>query len=281
MVSQSTIGTMKAGDFIACQNKLDEGELHPLFIVQKVGQPLPYFSAYFIASINSPITSFDPHKNLKLHFVDEHSVSGYICPMNHLYELGVIPYPKKESFSKTNWTIEFAGSHPLVATRVASDPNAIGALSELPADMSRLKILLRYDLIPQDVLFISRDLVRYEKFIKAWFETNRAEILQTLEQSSTKITGLTPFDTEHTIAYQALRQKIERVTGESKIQTFNFDSPFDVFTSVMKMGWKTQALLGGFIAAVFSFGVLMARRFPRVLSALRGEVGKTGDEERK
>lgn len=276
--SESTIGSMKAANFIICNSHLAR-KLIPIFIVKKNGQDQPYYNAYFIVNKNSQIDSLTSDQIKKIYYVDESSGSGYFAPLHELYLEGVITRPTlaaaKEKFRPENVLKE--NSHQNVIQRVNDDNtySSVGFCSELPGNTSNAKVLLRYALLPQDVIFVSPDLERFIPQIKDWFATHERNGL--FNNTSTHISGLEEFKAEHAAAYKSLEKIINSVehneqTSDNKNPALaDAKTPVELLHLAGNLPLPELIAIFGFFATIFSVGLTIGLKYPKIVQAIKSE----------
>lgn len=276
LVGESTIGSMKAANFIQCNKKLQQ-KLIPILIVKKNNQELPYYNSYFIINKNSNIKSLNSPEIKKLYYVDEQSGSGYFIPIHSLWEAGVISQPSlksaKEQFGETN--VIKAGSHPDVIQDVSNDKayNSVGLCGEAPASTSNATVLLRCSLIPQDVIFVSQDLKQFIPQIKDWFKKQTEDGV--FKNTSTRITGVEDFGLEYEAAYIHLEKIIDRVEtiekspDKTKFKFNDLNTPDVFFEFVKQLKFTEIATIIGAVVMIFGAGITIGIKYPGFANLLR------------
>lgn len=276
LVRNATIGSMRAGNFISCNQELNDG-LIPIFIVKKENQQLPYYSSYFIVHKNSNIQSLASDKIRKLYYVDEQSTSGYLAPLHKLWESGVIAQPSlksaREKFGKDN--VIKTGGHQEVIRMVCKDRdfNSIGLCGEAPGDNTAATILMRYAFLPQDVIFISQDLKQFQQPIMDWFRDRVKNGL--FNNTSTRITGIEEYKLEHRAAYKDLENITKRVKeSESETETRKYkypdtDKPYQLLSFIKELKFVEIAGLISILVAIFFAGATTAIKFPKIIEILK------------
>lgn len=221
------IVTLSPAKYLQCRQQMGRDTLVPLFVARKRGERGAYYSASFISSARSSIQSLGSDRIRRLVLVDSNSASGFIAPLNKLWEMNVIDAPTLDGVQRKGWTVAFAGTHRAVAEAVARDSAAIGATDEFESDAQaaagRTQTLLHYYTLPQDVIAITRDLLPHrqavEKGLAEFFATDSAGALAnpqaiTLSQASTGLTGVVPFSVpEHSNAFGELARMRDRLHG--------------------------------------------------------------------
>jgi hypothetical protein len=167
------VATLTPLKYLECQQELG-GTLEPLFVVKKRGGQDSFYTPYFITGLQSGITSLDSPNIKRIYLVNRNSASGYIAPLNKLFERGIIAAPTEDALREKGWKVVFGGEQREVLSRLGRGEPAIAAVGQFPnedyPERSNIRLLLRYDRLPQDPLFISSDLVDYQDAIVAWFE---------------------------------------------------------------------------------------------------------------
>jgi|GEM_PF-5587399 len=202
-LGEDVIESFPPTKFIMTKTKLDsmnKGSIIPIFIVQKEGRD--HYPCYFVKSKNSKIHSLeeDFKKIKKLYFVTVNSTSGYTKPLDYLVRKGLITEPCTCSVKARykNISIFFKDSHPAIKEQLQKEGEdySVGAIYNLDTTVRELR---RYDDVPQDVIFISQNLVEYKDSIINWFkksinDPSRKNLFVT---SSQRITGLTDYQDEN------------------------------------------------------------------------------------
>jgi ABC transporter, phosphonate, periplasmic substrate-binding protein len=275
-VEESTIGSMKAANFIYC-NKHLSNKLIPIFIVKKNNQELPYYSSYFIVNKNSNIKTINSPEIKTLYYVDEQSASGYIVPIHMLWESGVILQPSLKSaklkFGEKN--VIKAGSHQEVITKVNEDNSfsSIGLCGEQPVISSNSTILLRYSLLPQDVIYVSQNLKQFIPQIKDWFKEHVSHGL--FRNTPTSISGIEEFTLEHQAAYSYLEKVIDRVefsetsSDKGKLTFEDINTPNQLFHFLMNLKFTEISTIIGLFLAFFSTGLTIGLKFPKMVKIFK------------
>jgi ABC-type phosphate/phosphonate transport system substrate-binding protein len=218
--------TLSPAKYLQCRERTGD-TLVPLFLVVKRREHDPYYSASFIASGSSSVRSLRSEGIRRLVLVDSNSASGFIAPLNKLWEMNVIDAPTLDGVRRKGWEVSFAGSHPAVGAAVARDSTAIGATDEYQAAAQtargEVQTLLRYSTLPQDVIAITPDLLPHraaiEQGLREFFATDSTGALAnpeavTLSRASTGLTGVVPFSgTEHANAFAELERMRQRLHG--------------------------------------------------------------------
>lgn len=220
----------------------------PLFIVNRRHEKLPYYSAFLIANVNSDIESLNDESIKTLYLVSENSTSGYVMPLYKLYDSGIIRKPDINA-ARERWVVVELEKHRAVVDKIKKDKNAIGAVWQFDGwenpEQKELKVLLRYGLIPQDVLVISRDLKQYRTEIEDWFKTifekdssqnfvtKEGEILA---KSSKKITGLLSWNQEYGNAFKDLQLTYNRQKKKASLPVIDDNFKIgDVFNLIRNL----------------------------------------------
>lgn len=276
LVEESTVGSMKAANFIYC-NKHLANQLIPIFIVKKNNQEIPYYASYIIVNKNSNILSLNSPEIKKLYYVDEQSASGYIVPIHNLWELGVISQPSlksaKEKFGENN--VIKAGTHQEVIQKVSEDKafNSIGLCGEIPDSTSNSIILLRYSLLPEDVIFVSQNLKQYIPAIKGWFGEQLTRGI--FKNTATHITGIEDFNLEYQAAYSNLEEIIKRVevsenrSENRKFKYADIDTPSQLFSFLNELTFPEIWSIVGLLGAFFSAGMTVGRKYPQIIEVVK------------
>ena len=217
--------------------KMINPDVIPILMTYKGDNPrLPYYSSYFITNPKSLIKSVnDPHIK-RIYFVDSSSASGYIIPLYELWMNRIISAPNLRAVRKKGWDIRFTASHPYAYDAVDTDLNAIAACGKI--NDQRVRILLAFGSIPQDVVVISKDLKKYRNDIEDWFLNNiddahfirtangRSESYASIfSANASKIKGFIAYDSiEHLNAFNNLNHIYEFVM---KCKNMDAISPLD------------------------------------------------------
>lgn len=269
--------------FLSCQAefaKAGKDTLIPMWIVRKYGLPRPYYSAIIVARINSSIRDLTPKSwggIKRLYLADSTSTSGYVAPLHMLWTQGVIDAPTMAAARKKfgdRVALPNLADPRSVKDKVKDDSLAIGAAGEyldaakddsaLRADS--LKVILRYDLIPQGVIAVTPDLLARQAVLDSVLthvfrtEGNTHDAYyglvdpdaRVIALSSVGISAVMPFTEEYVSAYRALWQKIRTVRGEIEV------GPIETQPR------STTRVLRGLLAfavlmIVFTLGALVAR----------------------
>jgi len=224
LVSKGNIFTVKPTVFIRFQKVLGDN-LVPIFITNKEERKYPYYNSFIIANKAYSIDSLSSPKIQKLYYPNKNSTSGFIAPLHKLWELNIISNPSLKSIrDELNWQIEETQVNEEVYYGVStSDEISIGFTGVEPKKDSKCEVLLRFSLLPQDLLVISSDLKPYENEIKKFIKEN---FLKTgvFAESSARITDLVEIKQEHLISYQALAMMVNRIdrTKEKKSWSLEF-----------------------------------------------------------
>lgn len=279
LVKESTIGTMKAADFIIINKQLSN-KLIPIFIINKDTISIqPYYSAYFIVNKNCNINSLNSSEIKKIFYVNELSASGYFAPINQLWESGVIPQPSLKSAIATfgQQNVVKADSHQNVIKEVSDDNtfSSIGFCGDAPDSNSKSTILLRYSYFPQDVIFVSQNLQKFIPEIKRWFNENPQRNI--FKKSSTKITGIYDYDSkvEYGSAYKNLEHIIDRVIfcehnpETKKFKYGDINTPRTLFAFLNELTFKEIAAIIAILVTIFSAGVTIALKYPKIIAAFK------------
>jgi hypothetical protein len=220
------IVTLSPAKYLQCREQLGD-TLVPLFLAVKRREHDPYYSASFIASGTSSVRDLWSDRIRRLVLVDSNSASGFIAPLNKLWEMNVIDAPTLDGVRRKGWEVAFEGTHRAVGAAVAVDSTAVGATDEYQAAAQtargEVQTLLRYYTLPQDVIAITQDLlphrVAIERGLREFFATDSAGALvnplaDTLSMASTGLTGVVTFSaTEHANAFAELERMRRRLHG--------------------------------------------------------------------
>ena len=221
------IVTLSPAKYLQCREQMGADTLVPLFLVRKRGERQAYYSATFISSARSSIQNLSSPAIRRLVLVDSNSASGFIAPLNKLWEMNVIDAPSLDGVRRKGWEVAFAGTHRQVSDAVARDSTAVGATDEYEsnaqAEAGRTQTLLRYYTLPQDVIAITQDLVPHRRGIelglREFFATDSAGALvsahaRLLSEASTRLTGVVAFSVpEHSNAFGELGRMRQRLHG--------------------------------------------------------------------
>jgi hypothetical protein len=227
ILSKNCIASLTPSKYIICKED-PENEITAILAIKKVHQKIPYFPAFFIANKDSEITSINSDKIKRIYLVSEGSTSGYIAPLNKLWEQKIINSPNEKSIKEINWKLIKVGNQKDVEAEIRRDKEAIGATGQFfhqdDPDECMVKPILRYYLLPQDVIIISNNLLPYKDLIISWFENlfrtdNKGKSFNkeglVVSKSSTKITGVYRIDTEFENALNDLKIMINRIKENS------------------------------------------------------------------
>jgi hypothetical protein len=213
---------LSPGKFVECRRTM-----RPILIVRKTYEARPYYSASFVAGARSPIRSLSDTSIRRLVLVGPHSASGFIAPLHKLWEDDLISAPTPDAVLARGWRVDTVSRHQSVIDEVERDSSAIGAVGmfdgDLGAETGRTQTLLRYYSIPQDVIAVSPDLVRFAPDIvyvlTSMLERDRVSRLPRdsagaiLMRASTAVADVVPYTDEFRNAYTALIRMQLRVDG--------------------------------------------------------------------
>lgn len=124
-------------------------EGHPLTVVaqEKRAKENPYVGV-FIVRQDDPAKTLAELRDRRMVYVDARSSSGYHYPRMRLRDLGFDP---DHFFAST----AFAGSHEAVVEKVKGGEADVGAVSELTATLTGLRVVDRTAPIPEDAIVAS------------------------------------------------------------------------------------------------------------------------------
>lgn len=225
LISKDAIAAINPAKYLLCKQILGD-QIIPILAVRKSNQADPYYPAFFIANKDSTIHSIRSDEIKRVYAVDEESASGYIAPIYKLWESGVIPYPGPAAIKEKGWELTLVGKHTEVENRVIDDPYSIGMTGQFSSQNdpqnSRVKPILRYYYLPQDVLVISRDLMPFREAIEHLlldlFALNESgtfidERVQCFGRSSNRISGFTKISDEFINALDDLKRMMHYLEG--------------------------------------------------------------------
>ncbi len=202
-LTEDAIVSFSPTKFALTKEKLGNA-IEPLFIVHKEPSNNPYYSSHFITGVESGIISLkkDFDKIEHIYFVSPNSTSGYVYPIHELYNQGLISAPCASYLRDHDIEFSFVNDHNLVKEHVRNEKNTVGAIWNPD---STVRVFHEFEKIPQDVIFISRNLKsRYSDQIKNWFIKSREENPELYRVSSQNITGFTEYDPSKDIQYETL-----------------------------------------------------------------------------
>lgn len=230
ILNKNCIVSLTPSKYLLCKDSLSD-KINSILTVKKVYQERPYFPAYFIVNKNSEITDINSHKIKRIFLVSVDSTSGYIAPLNKLYEQGVIKTPNERGIREKGWEMILVGNQRDVESEIITDKEAIGATGQFEnqddPNKSFVTPILSYYNLPQDVIVISRNLLPYRNSIINWFmrifekDANNKYLYEEgeiLSKSSTRISGVFRIDLEFENILKNLQTMIKRVnsTDETK-----------------------------------------------------------------
>lgn len=223
-LKEHSIVQLSPARFILCSRELGT-RLQPLLVTRKVGDASPYYSANFVINSRSKITLFPLAGIKRLVLVDRNSASGYVEPLTQLYHMNAISSPTESAVrSELGWDVTLAEQHEGVLAQIAADSTgtslgAVGAYGTLePSLQGRVQSLLKYALIPQDVIVVNSELSAYASTIGDWF---RRVVVQgdslgavdssrsRLRTSSMRLDSVLTFEGEFATAYEGLKQRLQ------------------------------------------------------------------------
>lgn len=216
-----TIASLNAAGYLRCRAATGDG-LIPLFFVEKNGEGTPLYTAAFVVGANSPIDSLESLEIRRLLLGNPSSTSSFAAPLHHLWKSGLISQPTPASASARGWEVDTLSDAQAIRGALGRDPRAIGSvgLPGTPRVPAEIKVIDRYDVLPQDVLFISKDLKGDQREIESWLlAAVRDSVGKDLfARHSSAITGLVPY-ADYDEGERALRtlekmqHEIARVSG--------------------------------------------------------------------
>jgi ABC-type phosphate/phosphonate transport system substrate-binding protein len=277
LLAENAVGTLTPLRYVECKARLGTA-LVPLFVVRKRHEPIAYYSAFFVVHRQSAIRSIQDTAHIRtLILVDSNSTSGFLYPLYRLYEDGLIRRPGIDAVHRLGWKTAFAGSQREAVALVQRDVSALAAVGGFPSQEdpanAPVRVLLRYATIPQDVLFMSANLVSARPAIEGWFENllahdaagrevnPRASIM---ERSSSQLTGLAAFDAEYDNAYLNLTVLAARVRGTAPLPSLNLSSDIalgDLFRALRSMRMRTLLLALSTAGIIALFLIAIGHRF--------------------
>ncbi len=210
----NSIGIISPLKYLEVAGDFNDPRIIPLFVVQYEGQYAGYYKPIFIVRDDTEIKSLNNLKsygktNYKLYLVDKRSTSGYLMPLYHLWRHEIIDYPTIKAAEDKFETVEFVHTHPEVMLKVKENPNAIGATCDTEEIGStdgehNVKVLLRYSILPQDLIVISKDLEKHQTTIENFLvEKVNSGVLDT---DPLHIQKIHKFDLEYREAYENLKR---------------------------------------------------------------------------
>ena len=187
-------------------------QLIPLGIVLRSENDDPYYSCLIVASKSSAIESIFAEDIEKIYLVNKKSTSGYLFPLNLLWQSQLIKAPTLAAAQK-NFEVDIAGSHNAVREKVTYDRNSIGATWRVyPND--GLNVILRYGLIPDDIIAISKNLEGYDDDLINAF--NDSTVTKILSQSPLNVVGMQKHTLEHKGAFSTLQAMVDMQSKMNK-----------------------------------------------------------------
>lgn len=199
--------------------------------------PSGYYSPILIRSKKSKVQTLREAKRLIL--VHENSTSGYILPLIKLWTERIIPTPTPAGAKAIGWKVDEVGDHRTLCLQVSEDQDAIGATWAIPANCAA-ETLLRYDLVPQEVLVISSDLKSKQGAIAEFFMREVQCAASPLRSQKIDILDFAAYSGEYEIAYSDLRRRLEIVRAAT--------------------GYGLVSFTGFFVSAFLTILTLRARR---------------------
>ncbi len=288
IITETAIVQSSPAKFLSCQAELRRQKrdtLVPILIVRKYGLARPYYSALILARADAPLqeVSDDALGKIKTFYLaDSTSTSGYVAPLHMLWTSGLIAAPTLPAALKKlgkHLSLPTEADPFSVKAKLKKDSLAIGAVGEygtpqaedssLRAD--KLKVLLRYDLIPQGVVAITRNLVPAGDSIAATLlsvfrtvgpanppsfglaDTNA----RIIAGSQVGITGLLPYTREYANAYAGLARTIALVHGELRVGAV--EGPAGL-VSISRYALQAAILIVVFCVGLFTAGALRHRQ---------------------
>ena len=228
ILSRNSVASLTPSKYIQCKENLED-KITAILAVKKVHQKFPYFPAFFISNKDSEINSLTSDKIKRIFLVSAGSTSGYFAPIYKLWESGIIRFPNVAGIRERGWEIVMVGNQRDVETEIRLDREAIGATGQFcyqdEPDKCKVKPILRYYNLPQDVIIISKNLLPFQSLIIKWFENlfikdtvgnYLIEEGRIISESSSKITGVGRIDVEFENALNDLKIMISRVKGFSE-----------------------------------------------------------------
>ena len=226
ILATNTIALINPAKYVLCRRELPPGTLIPLHITLKNNAPIPYYSAQFIISKDSPIESLDSPEARVLVLGSVASTSGYILPLHKLWEAHVTSSPTlhaaRHRFTDSVLTRPTGRE---VTEFVKQHPRAIGAVSDTydstVLDRAGLRTLVRFGMLPQSLVVISANLEWARDSIAALVAraftrgSDVAAIGDSLGNSTLGWTGVRDFRTiEYRNAYADVERMISAVNDE-------------------------------------------------------------------
>ena len=196
-----------------------KGRMVPILVVHDSGDRPGYYSPVFIANRNATFSEISRKtaSDLNLYLVDSLSTSGFLMPLFQLWTSGIIEKPSLKAAQDAFNSVHVTGStHDQVKERVIDDVNGLGAVWDLKPNHKKLKVLLRYGLIPQDVVAISNNLSEYQELITNYLQSKWVN--DKLSGQPLDIDSLIVFTDEFRNAYsnlEGMRNEISYYQGES------------------------------------------------------------------
>ncbi len=265
LISENTIATLSPITYLNCKDKLDD-KIIPIGIIKKSNQDTPYFPSFFIANKNSSIKNIGSTIIKRIYLVTNNSASGYIAPLYKLWQSGIIDTPTESGLAEKGFEVILVGSHKEVEERVQGDEFALGATGQYSGqedkNQLKVKVILRYYYIPQDVIVISHNLTIFKNELNNWFENNfnpASENYNIISNSSRKITGYLQYNEEVENAYDELKHMYYEVLKPSNKKyakipldtNITLNDLFTIFKSLKASEvWKLLVTIFGILSAL-------------------------------
>jgi hypothetical protein len=216
--------------------------LIPLFVVEKNHERNAYYTAVFIASTRSDINNLAAQEIHRLVLAPPNSGSGFIAPLYRLCELGVIASPTPAAAKARGWDVDTVADRRDILDEVRMDPGAIGSIGQPAIHGSPgagLKVIDHNQTLPQDVLFISRDLEEQQDQIQAWLRSTVADSASAdlLARSSSGITGLVPYAGEMERKIEDLERMRSQIARGDAVKCSKFNWKVDLPEPVRVNRW--------------------------------------------
>lgn len=253
LISKGAIASLNPAKYLLCKEALKD-KIIPVLAVRKSRQLTPYYPAFFIANKFSSIHSIRSNEIRKVYAVDDESTSGFIAPIYKLWEAGIIQYPSIRGIEEKGWDFEFVGKHTVVENRVIGDEYAIGMTGQFSSQdnpkLSKVKPILRYYYLPQDVLTISSDLEPFKEDIRdmlvnIFAKDSSGKYLEEaaicFEESSKRICGFSDFNYEFKNSLEELKGMMKHVETYSSAKYFTDASKVNT-TKFQDSGMKANEL---------------------------------------
>lgn len=240
-----TIATLNAAGYLRCRAATGDG-LIPLFFVEKNGEGTPLYTAAFVVGAGSSIDSLESPEIDRLLLGNPSSTSSYAAPLHYLWKSDLISQPTAAAAAVRKWKVDTLTDAGSIRLALGRDPAAIGSIG-LPGTMqvpAGIKVLHRYYVLPQDVLFISKDLEGDQREIESWLLAALRDPVgkDLIARHASAITGLVPFG-DYDEGQRALKtvekmqSAIARVNGgASPSRDLDLPAWIAVFTGLVLIG---------------------------------------------